>query len=69
MIEDIRKDMKNNLGKRVKIITKSCRNKSDVFVGVINGVYPNIFTISDGKETKSFSFSEVLTKDISLYFI
>lgn len=69
MIEDIRKDMKQNLGKRVKIITKCCRNKSDVFVGVINGVYPNIFTISDGKETKSFSFSELLIKDITLYFI
>jgi len=69
MIEDIRKEMKQNLGKRVKIITKCCRNKSDVFVGVINGVYPNIFTISDGKETKSFSFSELLIKDITLYFI
>ena len=69
MIEDIRNDMKKNIGKRVKIITKFCRNKSDVFVGVINGVYPNIFTINDGNETKSFSFSEILIKDITLYFI
>ena len=69
MIEDIRKDIKENIGKRVKIVTRCCRNKSDVFVGVINGVYPNIFTISDGIETKSFSFSELLIKDIVLYFI
>lgn len=69
MIEDIRNDMKKNIGKQVKIVTKCCRNKSDVFVGVINGVYPNIFTISDGNETKSFSFSELLIKDITLYFI
>jgi len=69
MIEDIRNDMKKNIGKRVKIVTKCCRNKSDVFVGIINGVYPNIFTISDGTETKSFSFSELLIKDITLYFI
>jgi len=69
MIEDIRNNMKKNIGKRVKIVTKCCRNKSDVFVGVINGVYPNIFTISDGSETKSFSFSELLIKDITLYFI
>ena len=69
MISDIRNDMKKNIGKRVKIVTKSCRNKSDVFVGVINGVYPNIFTISDGTDTKSFSFSELLIKDIVLYFI
>ncbi len=69
MIEDIRNDMKENLGKRVKVVTKCCRNKSDVFVGIINGIYPNIFTVSDGVETKSFSFSEVLIKDISLYYI
>lgn len=69
MIEDIRNDMKENLGKRVKVVTKCCRNKSDVFVGVISGIYPNIFTVSDGVETKSFSFSEVLIKDISLYYI
>ena len=69
MIEEIRKDMKKNIGKRVKIITKCCRNKSDVFVGVINGVYPNIFTISDGSDTKSFSFSEILIKDITIHFI
>lgn len=69
MIDDIRRDMKKNIGKRVKIITKCCRNKSDVFVGVINAVYPNIFTINNGNETKSFSFSEILIKDITLYFI
>ncbi len=69
MIDDIRKDMRLNIGKKVKVVTKACRNKSDVFVGVINGVYPNIFTITDGTETKSFTFSEVLIKDISLYFI
>ena len=69
MIDDIRKDMRANIGKRVKVVTKARRNKSDVFVGVINGVYPNIFTISDGNETKSFTFSELLIKDISLYFI
>lgn len=69
MIDEIRNDMKKNIGKRVKIITKSCRNKSDVFVGVINGVYPNIFTISDGTDIRSFSFSEILIKDITLYFI
>jgi len=69
MIEDIRKDMKKNIGKRVKIITRCCRNKSDVFVGVISGVYPNIFTITDGNDTKSFSFSEILIKDITLHFI
>ena len=65
MIDHIRNDMKKNIGKRVKIITKCCRNKSDV----INGVYPNIFTISDGNDTKSFSFSEILIKDITVYYI
>ena len=69
MIEDIRKEMRQNIGKQVKVVTKACRNKSDVFVGVINGVYPNLFTVSDGNETKSFTFSEILIKDISLYFI
>lgn len=69
MIDNIRNDIKKNIGKRVKIVTKCCRNKSDVFVGIINGVYPNIFTISDGNETNSFSFSEILIKDITLYFI
>ena len=69
MIDEIRNDMKKNIGKRVKIITRCCRNKSDVFARVINGVYPNIFTISDGTDTKSFSFSEILIKDIKLYYI
>lgn len=69
MIDDIRNDIKKNIGKRVRIVTRCCRNKSDVFIGVINGVYPNIFTITDGEETKSFSFSEILIKDIVLYYI
>ena len=42
-------------------------DKIDEYIeGIINGIYPFLFTIKTKNETKSFSYSDILTKNIVL---
>ena len=68
-IELIKKELTNNLNKKVIVTVYGLRNKISRYEGILFKIYPNIFTIkSDGVE-KSFSYNEYITGDIKIKFI
>ncbi len=53
--------MKNN---KLKIRINLGRNKYEYLEGYINDIYPNLFTINTNKGLKSFSYSDVIIKNV-----
>jgi len=70
-IHDIKNNIKNNIGSNVKIKFNGSRNKCEEYDGVIEGAFPFIFTIKKAgafNEIKSFSYCDVLTKNVKVTF-
>ena len=69
MIKKIKNEIANNLGNKVKIIYNGSRNKKEEYYGIIKEFYNNIFIIKlDTDEIKCFSYSDVLTNTIEIFF-
>ncbi len=69
MIERIKDEIRNHLNREVKIIAKENRNRNEVFYGYIVEYYSHVFVVSNGIDRKSYSYNDVLSKDISLTFL
>lgn len=72
-ISRVRASVLQQLGRKVMIQLDKGRHRVDVQEGVINGAYPCVFTIlvQDDNEINppqlmSFSYADVLTKDIRM---
>ena len=65
----IRDNIKTHIGERVMIKVYGMRNKTDSFIGTIQDIYPQIFTVMVGSTVKSFSYSEIINKEVELTFI
>ena len=60
--------VKNLIGTPVKLKVNRGRNKIEFIEGKIENAYPQIFTIrSYSGELKSFSYSDVLAKNITFF--
>ena len=69
MISKIKGNIKSNLGNDVRIVYNGSRNKKDEYIGVIKEVYNNIFIVKlDTDEIKSFSYFDVLTNTVEIFF-
>ncbi len=68
----IRNTVVRNVGRKVLVRSNRGRNKFDEEEGVICDTYPSVFlvqikdTYSDSIRTKSFSYKDVLTKEVEL---
>ncbi|MDD2505640.1 MAG: Veg family protein [Bacilli bacterium] len=69
MIETIKNDIYNHLNKEVKIIAKENRNRNEIFYGDIIEIYSHVFIVSNGVEKKSYTYSDILAKDIQITFL
>lgn len=68
-IQKIKKKIDNGIGKKVNIVFNGSRNKKEYYKGEIIEVYNYIFIVKlDTLEKKSFSYTDVLTSTIKLYF-
>ena len=65
----IRDSLKNRKGQRVNVKVNGMRNKTNYYTGIIKDIYPQIFTIYDGKKLNSYSFSEVINGEVELSFL
>ncbi len=65
----IKDEIKNNIGKTVRVKVYGNRNKVDEYIGSIYEIYPYIFTILINGESKSFSYADIITKDVVLTYI
>ncbi len=69
MIESIKTSIRNHLNKEVKIVAKENRNRNEVFYGYISEIYNHVFVITNGIEKKSYTYSDILSKDIYITFL
>ncbi|MDD6206939.1 MAG: Veg family protein [Clostridiales bacterium] len=71
-LNKVRTVLSNHVGSRVRVRSNRGRHKIEVSEGVISEIYPSIFLIQvdDGLEdtmhTVSYSYADVLTKDVQL---
>ncbi len=71
MIKRIKQEMETHIGDKVKIIFNGGRNKTEEFDAIITEVYNSIFVVklnNEIKELKSFTFSDVLTQTVEIYY-
>lgn len=68
-IEKIKNDIDNNLGSNVKVVYNGSRNKREEYSGIITETYNSIFIIRvNNRENKSFSYRDVLTNTIEIFY-
>lgn len=65
----IRENLEKHKGERVRVKIYGMRNKIDSFTGIIKDIFPQIFTIDTSMGIKSFSYSEIINKEVVLTFI
>jgi len=67
MLEKIKKNIKENKGKKLKIKINNIRNKSEYTEGIISEIYERVFIIDcfDGIK-RSFNYSDILTGNIEI---
>jgi uncharacterized protein Veg len=71
-VSKVRREVISHIGSRVRIKANRGRNKIDITEGIITETYPSIFLvkIEDGSaetfKTLSFSYADVLTKDVQM---
>lgn len=69
MIEKIKKSINENKGSKVKLIVNNLRNKCEKHEGTITETYNYVFIVRTNENVlKSFSYSDVLTQNIELFF-
>ena len=71
----VRSSVDQNIGNKVKIRANRGRHKIDVIEGIIRETYPSIFLVEvenkldDTTQKISFSYTDVLTKDVQMQLI
>jgi uncharacterized protein Veg len=68
-LANIRRDIENHVGEKVTL--KANGGRKLVNDGVIESVHPSIFVVrldNDNQRTVTYSYSDVLTKTVSLYY-
>ena len=68
-LDSVKEEIKNNLNQAVCITVYGMRNKTNKYTGIINGIYPNIFTILADGENKSFAYVDIVTKEIEIEYL
>ena len=72
----VRQSIKNQIGSRIKISANRGRHKFVTAKGVITQTYPNIFLVelenadgNDQNKTVSFSYQDVITRDVRMMLL
>ncbi len=74
-IKRVKFSVNQNIGSKVKIRANRGRHKIDITEGVIRETYPSVFLvevenkIDDTTQNISFSYTDVLTKDVQMQLL
>lgn len=69
MIETIKNEIYNHLNTEVKVVSKENRNRNEIFYGNIIEIYSHVFIVSNGIDKKSYTYSDILARDIQITFL
>ncbi len=65
-IDKIKKDINSLVGKDVLVSVNVGRNKREKYYGKVLEVYPYLFTIKVKDIIKSYTYNDILTKDVQI---
>lgn len=71
-IASIKKDLEGHIGEKVTLKASGGRKKILVDKGILEGVYQSIFLVrleSNNNRTVTYSYSDILTKTVQLFFV
>lgn len=69
MLNKIKREIENNIGKMVEIVYNGSRNKTEIYKGVINETYNSIFVVKlDNGLNKSFLYADLLIGTICIKY-
>ena len=68
-LDKIKEEIASLVNKEVMINVSGNRNKKQMYKGIINNVYSNIFTVLIEGTNKSFTYSDVAIGDVKIYHI
>lgn len=68
-LDEIKKEINLLVDKEVMIKVSGSRNKKQMYRGIINNVYSNIFTVLIEGVNKSFTYSDVAIGDVKIYHV
>jgi len=64
--DEIKNKISKLVGTTVIIKINLGRNKYDTIVGVVNNIYPYIFSVKTDNDIKTFSYVDILIKNVTL---
>ena len=75
-LQRVRQSIKGQIGSKIKISANRGRHKFETAKGVITETYPNIFLVEledetgkDNNKTVSFSYQDVITRDVRMMLL
>ncbi len=66
-LDSIKEEIASLVNQSVIINVNGTRNKKQLYKGIINNVYSNIFTVLIEGTNKSFTYSDVAIGDVKIY--
>ncbi len=68
-LDGIKEEISYLIDKEIMLQVSGSRNKKQIYKGVVNNVYSNIFTVLIDGNTKSFMYSDVAIGDVKIYHL
>ena len=68
-VSDIREEIESLVNKQIMIKVSGSRSRNQMFKGVVNQVYPNIFTVIVEGNNMSFTYADVAIGDVKIYHL
>ena len=66
-VSDIKEEIGSLVNKQIMIKVSGSRSRNQMFKGVVNQVYPNIFTVIVDGNNMSFTYADVAIGDVKIY--
>ena len=63
-IDKIKLNISKLKGKEIILKINIGRNRYESVIGVVQDIYPYLFTLKSGNDIKTFSYVDVLTKNV-----
>ena len=67
-IDDVKKNIKDNINRQIELKVYGMRNKNSTYVGYISNTYPALFTVTINGVDKSFNYVDVLTGEVKIKY-
>ena len=68
-LNNVKDEVKSLINKEVMIKVNGSRNRTQMYKGIVNNCYSNIFTVLIEGVNKSFTYSDVAIGDVKIYHV